>query len=101
MNIITFGKRLKLLRHQQGWSQQEVAVQLGISVPAYSKIETGITDINFSRVKELAELYHLTVIQLLTYSAETPVKEQNELEKTKAKLTAHEAELITLQQKVI
>jgi transcriptional regulator with XRE-family HTH domain len=42
----TLGKKIRLLRHQKGWSQEEVAKRLDISIPAFSKIETGITDIN-------------------------------------------------------
>jgi len=38
----TLGKKIRLLRHQKGWSQEDVAKRLDISIPAFSKIETGI-----------------------------------------------------------
>ncbi len=40
MNII--GKNIRQLRQKNGWSQGEVAKRLSISIPAFSKIETGI-----------------------------------------------------------
>ena len=45
----TLGKKIRLLRHQKGWSQEDVAKRLDISIPAFSKIETGITDWKFAR----------------------------------------------------
>ncbi|MVN22978.1 helix-turn-helix domain-containing protein [Mucilaginibacter arboris] len=57
--------KLKLLRHDRGYNQEDVARLTGISIPAYSKIETGITDLNYSRIEQLAALYELTPVQLL------------------------------------
>jgi transcriptional regulator with XRE-family HTH domain len=37
------GMNIRTLRHQRGWSQEDVADRLGISIPAFSKIETGVT----------------------------------------------------------
>jgi transcriptional regulator with XRE-family HTH domain len=47
------GKNIRTLRHQRGWSQEDVANRLGISIPAFSKIETGVTDINLSRLEQI------------------------------------------------
>jgi transcriptional regulator with XRE-family HTH domain len=44
--INTIGKNIRTLRQKHGWSQGQVASRLHISIPAFSKIETGITDIN-------------------------------------------------------
>ena len=67
----TLGKKIRLLRHQKSWSQEDVAKQLGISIPAFSKIETGITDINLSRLEQISKLFEMTVVQLLnTHGAE-------------------------------
>ena len=62
------GKKIRMLRHQKGWSQEEVSKQLDISIPAFSKIETGVTDINISRLEQIAALFKLTVIQLSVIS---------------------------------
>ena len=96
------GKKIRLLRHQKGWSQEDVAKRLDISIPAFSKIETGITDINLSRLEQISNLFEMTVVQLLTFNeAEQDQKFQNELEMVNKKLMDRETEVIDLQKKVI
>lgn len=98
----TLGKKIRLLRHQKGWSQEDVAKRLDISIPAFSKIETGITDINLSRLEQISNLFEMSVVQLLTFSeGEQDQKTQNELEAIHKKLMDREAEVIDLQKKVI
>ncbi len=98
----TLGKKIRLLRHQRGWSQEDVAKRLDISIPAFSKIETGITDINLSRLEQISILFELTVVQLLTFNdAEQEQKYNSELDAVSKKLSDREAEVIDLQKKVI
>ena len=96
------GKKIRLLRHQKGWSQDDVAKRLDISIPAFSKIETGITDINLSRLEQIALLFELSVVQLLTLNEGDPdQKYVNELEHINKRLMDRETEVIDLQKKVI
>jgi transcriptional regulator with XRE-family HTH domain len=96
----TLGKKIRLLRHQKGWSQEEVAKSLDISIPAFSKIETGITDINLSRLEQIAVLFEMSVVQLLTYNeTEQDQKIASELENVNKKLMDRETEVIDLQKK--
>jgi len=88
------GQTIRSLRREKGWSQEDVAGRLSISVPAYSKIENDLTDINLSRLEQVAEVFGMQVTELLLL--EEPVHEQ-----TKAYLAALDAELIHLQQSVI
>lgn len=98
----SLGKKIRLLRHQKAWSQEDVAKKLDISIPAFSKIETGITDINLSRLEQISELFDMSVVQLLTFSdQEQEQKFVNELEQVSKKLTDREVEIIELQKKVI
>jgi transcriptional regulator with XRE-family HTH domain len=98
----TLGKKIRLLRHQKGWSQEDVAKRLDISIPAFSKIETGITDINLSRLEQIATLFEMSVVQLLTFNdTEQEQKMVNELETVNKKLMDRETEVIDLQKKVI
>lgn len=96
------GKKIRLLRHQKGWSQEDVAKRLDISIPAFSKIETGITDVNLSRLNQISKLFGLSLVQLLSSSEgdedKGRVDEMNELNK---KLQQRELEVIELQKKVI
>lgn len=98
----TLGKKIRLLRHQKSWSQEDVAKRLDISIPAFSKIETGITDINLSRLEQIAKLFDMTVVQLLTYNdTEQQEKYISELETMTKKLQEREADVIDLQKKII
>lgn len=98
----TLGKKIRLLRHQRGWSQEDVAKRLDISIPAFSKIETGITDINLSRLEQIARLFELSVVQLLTFN-DTGQKEKHvtEMEDITKRLQEREADVIQLQKKII
>lgn len=98
----TLGKKIRLLRHQNGWSQEDVAKRLDISIPAFSKIETGITDVNLSRLEQISRLFDMSVVQLLNQNdPEEERKVNNELEEIREKLKQREAEIIDLQKKVI
>jgi transcriptional regulator with XRE-family HTH domain len=98
----TLGKKIRLLRHQRGWSQEDVAKRLDISIPAFSKIETGITDINLSRLEQISKLFEMSVVQLLTFNdLEQENKYNSELDSVTKKLSDRETEVIDLQKKVI
>lgn len=98
----TLGKKIRLLRHQRGWSQEDVAKQLDISIPAFSKIETGITDVNLSRLDQISKLFGMTIVQLLTTNDPEEEKKYNtELSETIKKLHDRDADVIELQKKVI
>ncbi len=98
----TLGKKIRLLRHQKSWSQEDVAKRLEISIPAFSKIETGITDVNLSRLEQISKLFDMSVVQLLTFNdVEGQEKYTSELEELTKKLQERETELIDLQKKII
>ena len=98
----TLGKKIRLLRHQKSWSQEDVAKRLDISIPAFSKIETGITDVNLSRLEQISTLFEMTVVQLLTFNdTEEQEKYTSELEVLTKRVQERESEVIGLQKKVI
>jgi transcriptional regulator with XRE-family HTH domain len=98
----TLGKKIRLLRHQKGWSQEDVAKRLDISIPAFSKIETGITDVNLSRLEQISTLFEMSVVQLLTFNdTEQQEKYNSDLEVLTKKVQDRETEVIDLQKKVI
>ncbi|MCJ8210932.1 helix-turn-helix domain-containing protein [Mucilaginibacter sp. RS28] len=95
------GKNIRTLRHRRGWSQEDVAKKLNISIPAFSKIETGVTDVNLSRLEQIANIYEVSVVQLLALD-EAPAEPQlTALNNVQQKLNAREIEIATLQRKVI
>nr|WP_294794232.1 helix-turn-helix transcriptional regulator [uncultured Mucilaginibacter sp.] len=96
------GKNIRAFRHQNGWSQEDVANKLGISIPAFSKIETGVTDINLSRLEQIANIYEVDVVQILSLEAEQSIEQQpSNLSIIQKKLVDRESEIVNLQRKVI
>jgi transcriptional regulator with XRE-family HTH domain len=95
------GKNIRTLRHQRGWSQEDVARRLGISIPAFSKIETGVTDINLSRLEQIANIYEVNVVNLLSLEIEEVEPQISNLSIAQKKIIDREAEIANLQRKVI
>jgi transcriptional regulator with XRE-family HTH domain len=96
------GKNIRTLRHEHGWSQEDVANRLGISIPAFSKIETGVTDINLSRLQQIANIFEVSVVNLLSLEyTEEPSTQDLSLSIIQKKLTDRETEITNLQRKVI
>jgi len=95
------GKNIRTLRHQRGWSQEDVANRLGISIPAFSKIETGVTDVNLSRLEQIAGIFEVNVINLLSLEAEEAEPQVSTLSIAQKKIVDREAEIANLQRKVI
>lgn len=97
----SIGKSIRILRHQHGWSQEDIANRLGISIPAFSKIETGVTDVNLSRLEQIANIYEVSVVQLLTVDNEQTEVAPSHLNLIQKKLSDRENEIAALQRKVI
>ncbi|MFD2286868.1 helix-turn-helix domain-containing protein [Pedobacter petrophilus] len=62
----SIGGRIKKSRVALGLSQADAAKQLNISTPAFCKIETGQTDLNISRLLQIAKTFKVPVITLIT-----------------------------------
>lgn len=95
------GRNIRAVRHQLGWSQEDVANKLGISIPAFSKIETGITDINLSRLQQVADIFELSLVQLLSFEEIQDEYQSTHLQDAKKRLEECENEIVELQRKVI
>ncbi len=93
----TLGEKLRILRVQRSWSQEDVAYELGMSLPGYSKIERNITDIPLSRLEQIAGLYDLSIIELLSFGEESIP----ESKKCKELLEEKDKEIMKLQKKII
>lgn len=53
------------LRKEMGYSQSDMAQKFGISQMAYSKIESGKTDIGFAKAFNFCEILGITLSELL------------------------------------
>ena len=61
-----FGERIRELRESQGLLQRQLAANLEIDTPMFSKIERGDRKAKREQVELLAELLHTDKPQLLT-----------------------------------
>lgn len=63
---MNFGEKIKKLRNEKGWTQEYVADQLKISVPALSRYESGTYEPkSMSIISDFARLYEVTTDYLL------------------------------------
>lgn len=100
INII--GRNIRTLRQKHGWSQAQVASRLDISIPAFSKIETGITDINISRLNQIATLFEVRAYDIFCLPSDHPITVSiHELSQCKSQLADAQQEIIRLQKRLI
>ncbi len=59
-------EKIKLMRQLKGWSQEEVAHRLGMSNSGYGSIERGETDVNLSRLEEIAKIFGVDLAELFS-----------------------------------
>ena len=57
-------EKIKNIRKLKNWSQEEIADKLGITASGYGSIERGDTDVNLSRLKDIAELFGMDLSEL-------------------------------------
>ena len=62
---MTLGTKLRQLRQNKNWSQQEVAHRLDISQPAYNKWETDQAKPNSNNLLRISEIFETDVYDLL------------------------------------
>jgi transcriptional regulator with XRE-family HTH domain len=57
--------KMRMLRLQRGWSQENVAEMLNMSLTGYANIERGLTDLSLSKVEEIAKVFDMTPQEFL------------------------------------
>ncbi len=58
-------EKIRFIRQLKGWSQEEVAQKLEMSTNGYGSIERGDTDVNLSRLKQIAEVFDIRLSDLV------------------------------------
>lgn len=99
--MLTIHQKIKLLRSKHGYNQIQVAEKLNCSVPAYSKIETGATDITDYRLRQLGELYGMRVSEIYEYGEPVDNEKQQEIDQLRSDMLIKTSTIANLQSKVI
>lgn len=61
---------IRKFRVSKGWDQAFMASKLDITRSSYSKIESGSTDVNLSRLEQVAFILDVKLIELLSFDPE-------------------------------
>lgn len=61
------GRNIKQLRELKNLTQSYVVNQLNMSVGGYSKIESGQTDVSFSKIQQIAEVLETDLSTILNF----------------------------------
>jgi transcriptional regulator with XRE-family HTH domain len=64
------GEKIRKLRDLRGLSQENIAKDLGIGQGSYSKIEAGETDLQYSRLEQIAQVLKTTVGEIVNFDEE-------------------------------
>ncbi len=64
-NVTPFSERIKELRKKKHITQKQVAAELGIRYTAYQAYEYGKSEPNLDHLLQLADLFHVTLDELL------------------------------------
>lgn len=67
--------KIRRLRELHQLSQEDMAFELGISQPAYSKMERGVTDIAIYRLQKIANILNCSAGDLMEKSAAELMKQ--------------------------
>ena len=93
--------KLRMLRIKHGLTQLQVAEKLNCSVPAYSKLETGATDVTDTRLVQLAALYNTTVAEIYQYGEPVDDSAERKIEQLMLQIAKHGDVVLNLQRKLI
>lgn len=96
----SIGARIRQLRLRKFGPQREIAKLLDISIPGYYKIEAGITDINLSRLIQIAAILEVKPGALIADDLDV-IDLKAEVLQLKEKLDKSQAYTIELQERLI
>lgn len=66
--MTNIGEKIRGIRSLKGYSQENMAEMLDLSLPAYADIERGKKDVTISRLEQIAEKLGVTLNDILSYN---------------------------------
>lgn len=61
---VVFGKRIKELRKQTGFSQEKFAFKIGLDRTYYASIESGKRNVSLKNIEKIASGFDISISQL-------------------------------------
>ena len=71
-------ENIRKIRELRNYTQEYMADQLGLSVSGYGKIERSDSDINLSRITQIAEILNVSRTALLEFNSDDMLKSLDE-----------------------
>lgn len=71
------GGKIKILREQRGFSQENLAQELGITQPSYARLEKNDERINVVRLQQIAAILKTTISDLVDEKTQKVINQQN------------------------
>ncbi len=60
-------EKIRFMRQLKEFSQEEMAGKLGLSLNGYANIERGETDVQMSRLEQIARIFDMDLLELFNY----------------------------------
>ena len=64
-------EKIRFVRQLKEFSQEEMAEKLGLSLNGYANIERGETDVQLSRLEQIASIFDVDLLELLNFGEKT------------------------------
>ncbi len=64
--MTTIGDKIKFWKQFRDYTQADMAEKLNISITAYAKIEQNKTDVNYSRLEQIAKVLDISMADLVS-----------------------------------
>lgn len=69
--------KIKELRTAQGWTQEEMAEKMDISVNGYANLEKGLGKVDWDKLVQIAQIFKIDLVQLVEAEQKGWVIQQN------------------------
>ncbi|MDO4697724.1 MAG: helix-turn-helix transcriptional regulator [Pasteurellaceae bacterium] len=70
-------EKIRQLRENRQWTQEDMADKLSMSKNGYAKIERGDTRSNLRRLEQIAEVFGIDIMELLSYGEDAQIQFNN------------------------
>ncbi len=70
-------EKIKFFRRQNNWTQEQLAHKLNMSPNGYGDIERGDTDITWTRLEQIAQVFGMNVLELIGMNEKSVFRIQN------------------------
>ncbi len=59
-------EKLRHLREEKAWSQEDMAERMNMSPSGYAKIERGDTQLKFEKLEQIAQIFQIDIVELMS-----------------------------------